>query len=173
MEKGNSFTILVQRLETMEETKEVDISVVEILDKLIEDCKESEKFWIKKGGIAIEKSFLLYHASRNSRLILEKMKERFVLAGKKHENPRIISDSLALVPLLSELCFILFSLRKRRITSELYGVVSQRVRLLRNAAYNVSMLPSPEEEMKGLDRTRLEKRFNRFADTLQAMFVEI
>lgn len=157
----------------MEKSRKVDVSVINTLDSLIESCEKIEQSWIENKEIPIKSSFLLYHASRNSRLVLEKMKERFITASEIYENPGIINDSMLVVPILNGLCDLIFSLTKRAITPEMHSFVSKRLRLLRNTASNVSLLPSPEEEIKGVDRRKLKRRFSRFADTLQAMFIEV
>jgi len=172
VEKESIFNNLFQQLEKMEESREVDISVINTLDNLIGTCKKIEQSWIENEEIPIESSFLLYHASRNSRLVLEKMKHRFIKASETHENPKIVNDSMLVAPILGGLCDLMFSLTKRAITPEIHLFVSKRLGLLRNTASNVSLLPSPEEEMKSVNRKKLKTRFSRFADTLQAMFIE-
>lgn len=172
MEIEISFTNLIRVIEKMEDSKKVDPAVIGVLDKLIESCKEIQKYWVEREDLPIEDSFILYHASRNSRLVLEKMKKRFLLAEERHENPEVIDDSLLMLPHLSELCSIVSFFTKRELTPESRLLISQRLRLLRDSASNVSMLPSPEEEKKGLNREKLKRRFDRFTNTLQAMFFE-
>lgn len=172
MEKKDNFTILIEKLEKMEQLQKVDVSIVEILDDLIKECKETERFWIENENLPIDTSFLLYHSTRNSRLVLEKMKNRFIMAAKKGENPHVISDSIEIVPIVSELYEATLSLKERPITLEILSFISNRLKLLRNVAYKVSMLPSPEEEIAEVDKAKFKKRFSRFAETLQAMFIE-
>jgi hypothetical protein len=172
LEKKDNFTVLIEKLEKMEQLQKVDVSVVEILDELIKECKATEHFWIENENVPIDTSFLLYHSTRNSRLVLEKMKNRFIMAAKKGENPHVISDSIEIVPIVSELYEATLSLKERPITPEVLSFISNRLKLLRNVAYKVSMLPSPEEEIAEVDKAKVKKRFSRFAETLQAMFIE-
>ena len=172
MEKKDNFTVLIEKLEKMEQLQKVDVSVVEILDELIKECKATEHFWIENENVPIDTSFLLYHSTRNSRLVLEKMKNRFIMAAKKGENPHVIFDSIEIVPIVSELYEATLSLKERPITPEVLSFISNRLKLLRNVAYKVSMLPSPEEEIAEVDKAKVKKRFSRFAETLQAMFIE-
>ncbi|MBC7112708.1 MAG: hypothetical protein H5T34_01580 [Candidatus Methanomethyliales bacterium] len=172
MEKKGNFVALIEKLERMEQLKVVDISVLEILDDLIKDCKETELFWIENRNLPIDTSFLLYHSTRNSRLVLEKMRDRFITARKNKENPHIISDSIEIVPILSELYEATLSLRDRPITPEVLSFISNRLRLLRNIAHRVSMMPSPEEEIAKIDKEKFKKHFSRFAETLQVMLIE-
>ncbi|MEX2705365.1 MAG: hypothetical protein Q6352_008910 [Candidatus Freyrarchaeum guaymaensis] len=172
LEKGNDFKTLLEQLEQMNETQKVDISVVKVLDSLIEDCRTNERFWIKNEKIPIETSFLLYHSTRNSRLILEKMKQRFILADEKEDNPHIVSDALQVVPVLNELYEVISALKYLEIKTELLSFLSSKLRQLRNVASIASMIPSPEEEIKEIDKKKLKRRFSRFADTIQVIFIE-
>lgn len=125
MEEKGHFAILSEQLQKMERVDEVDISVVDTLNKMIEDCRLRERFWIENEGKPVDLAFLLYHASRNSRIILEKMKQRFFEAKEKHENPRVIGDSLVIMPFLSELCFTISYSMKREVTDELQNLISR------------------------------------------------
>jgi hypothetical protein len=101
------------------------------------------------------------------------MKQRFILAAQRNENPHVISDSIQVVPILSELCEAILALKERVITPELLSFISNRLKLLRNIASNVSMIPSLEEEIKGIDKKKFKSRFSRFAEDLQAIFIEV
>jgi hypothetical protein len=171
LEKKGDFTVLIEKLEGMEQRQEADASIIEILDELIKNCRERERFWVE-SELPIDSSFLLYHSARNTRLVLEKMKNRFIMAVKSDENPHIISDSLEIIPILSELYDATLPLKEQPFSPEVLSFISNRLRLLRNMAYKVSMMPSPEEEIAGIDREKFKKRFSRFAETLQAMFIE-
>lgn len=173
MEKTSYLELLYHQLDKMNEHQKVDVSVVETIDKIIKVCQDTEEFWMTNESIPIENAFLLYHASRNVRLVFEKMKERFIVAEEKHENPGVVTDSLKMFPLLNSLCYAVFSLRTMRINSESMSIISQRLRLLRKMALETSMFPSPEEELKELDKSKLKKCFKKFTNSLQAMFVEI
>jgi len=169
----NTFEILFQKLQDMEESQKIDLSVVDLINSLIENCKDDEKFWVKNEKIPLEVSFLLYHSTRNARLVLEKMKDRFLKAEEKHENPKIVSDSITVMPALATLCNIIFSLKGKTITPEIQSFVLKRLKALRSTADEANLLPSPEEEMKTVNRRKLKGRFNRFANTLRAMLVEV
>lgn len=179
MKEEDVFAILLQQLEKMEEAQKVDISVADTLNDLIQKCKIDEQFWIKNEKMPIDASFLLYHCVRNSRLILEKMKQRFLSAYEKNENPHVIEDSIQVIPVLSEICEAISALKEKEpiISPEILSIISNRLKSLlkslRTVAANASMLPSPEEELKGVDKRKIKRRFSRFADALQAMFIEV
>jgi len=171
LEKSNLIEELSQQLQKMEKVGKVDTSVVNTLDNLVESCHSIENFWRDNDKIPIQNSFMLYHASRNARIILKKMKQRLIEARERHENPIVVEQSLAIIPSLSELCAIVSALTKQVPTKALVDIVSQKVEYLRDVAFINGLLPTPEEEMKELDQKRLKKCFGQFADTLQAMFV--
>jgi len=173
LERENYLESLYQQLLKMDKAQKVDVSVVDVINELIQACKSSEKFWMENEDISIEDAFLLFHVSRNIRLIFGKMKERFRLAEEKHENPQIVTDSLRIFPILNSLCYTVFSLKTVRVNSETISMVGQKLRLLRKMALEASMFPSPEEELKELDKTELKKCFTKFTDGLQAIFGEI
>lgn len=171
LEKTSLLEALSNELQEMEKVGKVNLAVVNTIDKLVEACYSTESFWRDNEKIPIQSSFMLYHASRNVRIVLQKMKQRFIEAEEKHENPTVVHESLAVIPSLGELCATLSSLTKQTLTKDMVGIISQRVGYLRDTAFVNSLLPEPEEEMKELDKNRLKKRFGEFANTLQAMSV--
>jgi len=171
LEKTSLLKELSDRLQKMERAAEVDRTVLNTLDKLIDACYSTESFWRDNKKESVQSSFMLYHASRNARIILQRMKQRFIEAEEKHQNPLVIEESIAIIPPLSELCVTISSLVKQTLTKDLVNMVSEKVQYLREVAFANSLLPTPEEEMQELDEKRLKKRFGEFADTLQAMFV--
>lgn len=170
LEKQNPLNELTAQLQKMEESSIVDLAVLKTLDELIDSCHSAESFWKDNKKVSIQDSFWIYHASRNVRIILEKMKKRFTEAEEKHENPAVVHESIAVIPPLSEICASIFFLTERAPTKELVNMLSEKVAYLRETAYINSLLPTPEEEMKELDKKRLQNRFDQFANTLQAMF---
>jgi hypothetical protein len=166
----NSFDDLFKQLQEMETAGKVNLSILGTIDKLIDSCNATENFWRDNKQVMIQQSFSLYHASRNSRIILKKMKKRFIEAEEKHENPSVVHDSLNILPQLSELYATLSSLTKQTLNKQLVDNVSEKVDYLRDVAYLNNMLPTPEEEIEELDQKHLKKRFTEFASTLQAMY---
>ena len=154
----------------MEESSRVDLAVLKTLNELIVSCHSMEDFWRDYKKVSIQDSFSVYHASRNVRIVLEKMKKRFVEAEQKHENPAVVHESIAIIPPLSELCALIYLMKERAPTKELVSVLPEKVEYLRETAYINSLLPTAEEEMRELDKKRLQNRFDQFASTLQATF---
>jgi hypothetical protein len=171
LENINLLKELSDQLQEMEKVRKVDKTVLKTIDKLLEGCHSTESFWRDNKKESVQNSFMLYHASRNVRIILQKMKQRFLEAEEKHENPVVVEDSIAIIPTLSEVCVTISSLVKQTLTKDLVKMVSEKVQYLRDVALANSLLPTPEEEIQELDEKRLKKRFSEFAGTLQAMYV--
>ncbi len=167
------FTDLFDSLTEMEEEGKLDSTAVDKLDGLIKRCKELEEFWSKSEEKPIEDAFILYHASRNLRLILEKMRSRFTSATENKGNPQVIVDALRVTPALNQLFnTIVFNLRKP-VTGEMRSLISQRTKTLRSISAEASMLPSFEDEIRDASPEMLKKEFKRFAGRIRATFVEV
>lgn len=172
MGKLQVFESVYEQLSKMEEEKIIDISIVKHFDELIQDLKMQEQFWVDNRKVPIEDTFVIYHASRNSRLILEKMKNKFLVAEQKQANPKVIEDSLRVMPNLLELYATISPLVEKPITPEIRSLVLERLRAVKNIATEASMIPSFEEETKGVDPKLVKKQFANLTDTLQAIFSE-
>jgi hypothetical protein len=168
LEKHAPLNELVAHLQKMEESSKVDLAVLKPLDELIGNCRSMEDFWKKDQRVPIQDAFLVYHASRNIRIVLNKMRKRFVEAEEKHENPAVVDESIAVIPPLSELCELIYLMKSKVPTKEMLGLLSAKVEYLRETASFNSLLPTPEEEIQELDKKRLHKCFDEFANTLRA-----
>lgn len=167
MEKETSLVALSEQVSRVEETGKIDPSIFETFDSAIVSCKRDEEFWVSNEEVSTKASFVLYHASRNSRIILEKMKKGFEEALGEKENPTVAVHSLRILPDLNGICDLITSLKKDTISSNMVTFIMNRVRGLRNIAREVNMLPSPEEEIQKVDKKMLKKHFGHFMDSLQ------
>ena len=167
------FEEILAKLEIMEEACKVDASIVEDLDGLIKFCEDKEQEWVSNEEIEARDAFQLFHATRNSRLILNKMKKRFITSGEMHDNPKVVSDAIRILPAIRDICEILSSISEKYVTPEILSFLSKKLRNLRNLALQTSMLPSLEEEISGLDKRKLRSRFNRIITNLQAKYIEM
>ncbi len=160
-------------LEKMAEKGKVDLSIVkglELIGKKFSDCEEK---WVATEKMAQEDAFLLYHASRSSRMIVDKMKNRFLLSEKNADNPKVVDDALKVLPIISEINNIVSpDETKLTINEETKSFLIGLVRILRNNAAEFSMLPSMDDEFKGIDREAFIKQLSLIADTLQGIFYE-
>jgi len=164
---------ILVKLEEMEEAGKVDVSIVDNLNGLIKFCEDKEEEWVSNEEIETRDAFQLFHAARNSRLILNKMKKRFISAGKMHDNPKVVNDAIRILPAIRDICEILSSINEKYINPEILLFLSKKLRNLRNLASQVSMLPSLEEELSGLNKRKLRSRFNRIINNLQAKYIEM
>ena len=167
MEKTDACMLLSSKLEEMQVSRRLDPSSLGIMQTAIGECDQKEKFWLSNKSISPQAAFVFYHATRNTRLILEKMHERFVHASELHENPKVVDDAMIVFPELSEMCNFMGSLQKAEIKPEMLEYVRRRIRALRNTAQRVQMWPSIEEEMKAVNKDELAKELGAVADDLR------
>lgn len=164
-------SLLASKLDEMQTSRKVDLSSLELMKAAIEKSATREEYWLSNKDITLQTAFVLYHAARNTRMVLEKMHQRFLHATEAHENPKVVDDAMIVFPELTELCGYIDSLQNVKITPELLEFVRRRIRNLRNTAQRVQMLPSMEEEMKGVDKKDLAKEFNSVAEDLRLNLV--
>jgi hypothetical protein len=167
MEGTDVCNLVYAKLEDMWASGKINTDIIENIRSATEECRDRERFWLSKADVSPQMAFVLYHAARNSRLILEKMQDRFVHAPELHDNPRVVDDALAVFPRLSEMCDMVDSLKNVRVTTEMLGFVRRRVRSLRNIAQKASMLPTTKEEIEAVDRNELLEELGGIADTFK------
>lgn len=167
------FEGILAKLERMKEKCKVDVSIVDDLNILIKFCEAKEQDWVSNEEIEVREAFQLFHVTRNSHLILDKMKKRFIKAVETHDNPRVVEDAIRVLPAIKEICEILSSISEEYISPEILLFLSKKLRNLRNLASQFSMLPSFEEEISGLDKRELRSRFNRIINNLKVRYIEM
>lgn len=168
MEKENACGILSTKMEVMQASRKVDTTAISTLETVVEECKGKEKFWVSRKEISPSTAFVLYHASRNTRLIFEKMRNRFAQASELQANPKVVDDASTVFPELYEMYSLLKSLEKIEVKSEMLEYIRRRVRNLRNTAQKVSMLPTTEEEIESVDKNELARELADLANDLRA-----
>jgi hypothetical protein len=159
--KTHIFLEFMQSLEEMEAKREVDRNTsIEKINELVSLFGESEHLWSKDKKTPIDIAFVMYLASRNSRMILEKMGDRF--GEPKLANPKVAVDSARIIPALLDLYVNLVSAEKQAPsvnfilpTRMLHSIYS-----LRKIASEIDMLPSIAEELKDIPRETIRKEFS-------------
>ncbi len=160
-------SILASKLSEMQTSRKVDLSSLDLMKNAIAKSTEREGYWLSNKEIAPQSAFVLYHAARNTRMVLEKMRDRFAHAVEMRENPKVVDDAMIVFPELSEVCGYIDSLQSVEITAELLQFVRRKVRNLRNTAQKAEMWPSFEEETKTVSKAELAKELGLVADDLR------
>lgn len=168
MEKRDSYIILSEELEAMQVSRKITSSAIPTIGTVVEDCKNREKFWISNTEVTPQVAFVLYHTSRNTRIIFQKMHTKFVRASELHLNPEVVDQATTVFPELLEMCNLLDSLREKEITPEMIDFLRRRVRSLRNTARKAEMLPTIEDELQAVDKGELSQEFKELADHLRS-----
>jgi len=166
------FDSVYSKLEEMEEQQKVDLSITNDFDVLMHRFQELESFWIGSRKVKIDDAFLLYHCARNCSSILSKMKNRFCQAHESHLNPQVVRDASPVISSMQALYDLVGTPIEEPLSSEKISLVLKRLKEMRDRASNVSMLPSYQEETKGLNVLQLRKQFASIAEGLQAEFFE-
>jgi hypothetical protein len=170
--ENNACEILSSKLEEMQTSRKLDDSAIPVIKQAIIENKKREACWLSNKDIPAKVAFVMYHASRNTRIIMEKMLDRFLVAAQIHENPKVVDDAMLVYPELQELCtFMDSSAMSNKFTDPYLEFVKKRVRNLRNTAMRAGMLPTTEEEIKKVDKKELAKQFGAFAEDIRLRLV--
>lgn len=165
------FESTYNKLNCMEEQREVDLSILTDLSALEDRFAKEEEYW-KSSESPIVASFTMFHSLRNCRMVLRKMALRFQSAKKVHQNPQIVYSARLVLPRINDLYDMIEPLKGQELTANVTELVKQRLRLLRDIAESTSMLPSVSEEAMGVPRFELKRRFSELATDLQAKISE-
>lgn len=77
-------------------------------------------------------------------------------------------DALKLLPNMVEISNMLSSMEGKLISAPVVKYITNQSRVLREKAEIVSLLPSVEEESKGLDKRKVRSRLNKLAKSIEA-----
>jgi hypothetical protein len=163
----SEFATIGSSLATMIEQEKIDLKIVTQLDALVSFFEEKEKYWKGNKSISPMSAFALYHAWSNLRLIASKMRDRFQMAEKRHENPKTAVDGLRLLPTMLDVFTHLSEVGDRDLTKDEDTATYDGTTELRNIAYHSGMLPSMNEELREVDKKAVIEEFERFATGIQ------
>jgi len=162
-------------LNTMEEEEKVDLSILEKFDILIKEFLRLENIWISKKMESAHNIFLFYLSSKNCEMILKKMKDRFEKAKEKNDNPKVVIDAEAILPLINDIYIRNINgltIRSKTTPMEMNKIMNS-IFSLREIARKVNMLPSKEEELRGLNKKTLGREFSKIDSYIGAMIHEL
>ena len=157
------WTSFTSQLQKMEETKEIDLSIIPIIEELMTDCQDNENWWANNNKERIENNFAPYHAFRNLRLILKMIKEKLETAKERHSNPIEAENTLSILPTMLSLYDFAFSLKDKQIDNNIKTNIYLRSRYLRDLASSYSFLPTLKEEVTGITKSRLKIKISQIS----------
>jgi hypothetical protein len=170
---GQPFGQIFEILSNAEKTKKINPEILERLGEAINRFEEFENFWSTNKKIPLKTAFLCYFTSRNSKMILKKMLDKFREAESRKENPKVASESVGLM-------YSIFEIHEKLQEVKLTGTdisplkVSRIMELaysLRQSANQVDMLPTINEELSEFDRSIVEKEFGTLDSSIGARIV--
>lgn len=154
----------------MEETKEVDLSIIPMIESEMSLLSELQNKIVSDKTQETRANFLAYHIVRNLNLTMEKMKVRFIKAKENHDNPVVALDTISLIPVLAEAYQTVESINAGKTISE--TSVVDKIQLLRNSMSSSKMLISGEEEAKRVSKEDFEEEGKQLADAVKDLYAE-
>jgi hypothetical protein len=159
----SEFAAIGSSLTSMVEQKRIDLIVVNKLDSLLHLLSEKEAYWQSNRNVSSRSAFTVYHGWRNVRLVVNKMRTRFIEAQGRHENPQVAVESLKVLPSLLDVYTCLLELGEKELPRDEMTATFNRITELRNVAYYSGMLPSISEELQEADKKAVIEEFENFA----------
>ena len=146
-------------LNRMETERLVDHSFVAKIDTLGSEFTKMKQYWSDQKAVSVRSAFIFYSAMHNAELVLSKMKNRFSKAYETDDNPGIACDSLLIMPVISEVFqkTAQAAEEKQSLNPFLPTEMLKLVSTLRTTAKLVNLLPTLDEEVKGIDKNRLKE----------------
>ncbi len=146
-------------LNRMEVECRVDPSFVAKIDKLNSELAKMKHYWAEQKTVSVRSAFVFYSAMHNAELVLGKMKTRFNRAHEKGDNPGVACDSRFVMPVISEVFqkTAQAAEEKEKLNPFLPTEMLKLVSTLRTTAKQVDLLPTPDEETRGIDKNRLRE----------------
>jgi hypothetical protein len=137
----------------------VDCSFVTKIDSLGSELAKMKQYWTDQKAVSVRSAFIFYSAMHNAELVLSKMRDRFNKAHKTDDNPGVACDSLLIMPVISEVFqkTAQAAEEKQRLNPFLPTEMLRLVSALRTTAKLVNLLPTSDEEAKGIDKNQLKE----------------
>jgi len=148
------------RVNKMEDEGKVDLDILHDLDKLKDGLLAIEDKWVNNSS---RDSFYFYQAIRNVELILERVVERFAAAKERHDNPQIALDTLAIIPIASDIIQLTES---GAVEHDKIDRVLERTRQLRDKAAETSLIESDARNLKDVDSEEVGHTFDQIMERL-------
>ena len=147
-------------LNHMEEAGKVDMSILDNLKQLGEFLCKIKTKWLEHTDTD---AFYFYQAARNVELILEEMKGRFKKSQTAGGDPKVVADSLTLMP---EIDAVLKMSEESIVSEHTINAILDKTRKLRNVAANRNLIESLEIDRDSIDKDNLRCRFTQLMDNL-------
>ncbi|MFQ5892580.1 MAG: hypothetical protein ACE5HW_07285 [Candidatus Methanofastidiosia archaeon] len=170
--QNTPFEQVYKKLTSMEYERKIDLSILNDLKLLQKTFAELEGYWKGSEEVPIKEAFVLFHSARSSRMILEKMGLLFLKAKERHQNPQIVHSASLVLPCINDLYNMIEPFKERKVTNAIIPLVRRRLRALRDIAQSTSMLPSLEDEIRGVRASELKKKFEIIANNVEATISE-
>lgn len=139
-----------ESLTKMESAGKVDSAILDRISELGNHIEDVKSRWLAVGDTG---GFYFYLAARSMEFILGRMEHRFKNSRKNDDNPKIVEDSLALLPAMDR---VLEVTQPHEINDQSIREALGRIRELRSMARNVDLIEPLEVSTEGIDRDRMQ-----------------
>lgn len=155
---------IMSSLKRMEECKKIDPSILKQINSLSKDLYAQERIWLSRTDIPVKTAFTLYLAARNSRMIMEKLNEKIENAERLKQNPHVIHDVKRVIPSILEIYVNLMKANEQlpSIGFTIHKRIFDLIKSLRDLAGMYGILPTFEEDTKGIDKKTIREEFTRW-----------
>jgi hypothetical protein len=161
----NAFEDIAASMEAMEKRGKVDLSILEKFDSLAKSLTTSERLWLENKASDPVDAFVLYHAYRSMVSVVGSMRERFLNAPEKRDNPKVVDDARLVLPSLFNVFAIVKPMETQILSPGLRSHILRRVQDMRRVASHAGMLPSIGEG-SAVDKSRVNEQMRNLAETL-------
>ena len=159
-----AFGNIAKSIELAEQVGKVDLEILEPLKIVYSEFEKISDHWLDSDyDEQFEDVFPLYHMSRNCKLVLYKMIQRFELAPSVKDDPKVASDASMVLPLLIDMFNVLEECKSGAMAvNESRGF--DRTRNLRKIAKEVNMLSDGFDDIKTIPADVKKKGYEVFAN---------
>ena len=133
-------------------------------EQILQFLKKEEVFWFENKKYDPRDDFAMYHASRNSRLVAQRLMKRLSVAPSTGDNPKVADDALEILPILDSI-YNIVSIHSKPTFEEKRKIHSLVFDLRREAAKH-DLKPTEEEELEGISEEDLKRHSVTLAKTI-------
>lgn len=151
---------ITKKVNKMEEKGEVDLIIIKDLEKLQQKLIQTENKIVKNDH---KDSFYFYQSIRNVQLVLERIVKRFLESKQKHDNPQIALDTLALIPIASDIVQLTEGLKMDTNTID---KILERTHQLRDKAAETNLIEFDDRNLQDIDSKKLGKTFDKIMEDI-------
>ncbi len=136
---------ILRHLNGMEIDGRINTRIFSRLDELDEWFRATERSYIENKGMPLEYSSMMIRAARNGRQVNAKLTKILKKVKTEENNSLLAVDALHVFTALLPVITLLEESQEEPYTYEKRHDALEKIRILRETAFDASMLPSPRD----------------------------